>query len=296
MRERIETRPGQYIRAGWAIPQNPRGLVLIFPGLSEYIEKYYEVANDLLARNFAVACMDWRGQGLSWRYGDAGKRRHDSFDNDLIDAAAFAGAIPVPASMPRVILGHSMGGHAALRLMHSMRDAFRCAVLTAPMLGIKLPVPESFARNLARMAALFKKNDSYLPASGAWTSEHFEANILKLTSDPIRRDIQRYWMKQEGLRMGGLTFDWIKAAFESLDTLRDPKYLSKITTPCLMITAGSEAIVDNAATATAAKSMPNTEIMTIPGSLHEIMMEQDRYRMQFWTAFDGFIAKHLGVG
>ncbi len=42
-----------------------RGTVCIFPGRSEFIEKYFEVVGELRRRGFAVAIMDWRGQGGS---------------------------------------------------------------------------------------------------------------------------------------------------------------------------------------------------------------------------------------
>ena len=29
--------------------------------------------------------------------------------------------------------------------------------------------------------------------------------------------------------------------------------------------------------------------LVMPGSRHEILMEQDRYRAQFWAAFDAFV-------
>ena len=39
----------------------------MFPGRAEFIEKYFEVVRDARARGFAVAMLDWRGQGLSER-------------------------------------------------------------------------------------------------------------------------------------------------------------------------------------------------------------------------------------
>jgi alpha-beta hydrolase superfamily lysophospholipase len=49
--------------ARWAARGAPQGTVCVFTGRSEAIEKYFETIADLLARGFAVAAMDWRGQG-----------------------------------------------------------------------------------------------------------------------------------------------------------------------------------------------------------------------------------------
>ena len=43
------------------------GTVCVFGGRGEFIEKYFETVNELRNRGFAVATMDWRGQGHSSR-------------------------------------------------------------------------------------------------------------------------------------------------------------------------------------------------------------------------------------
>src|SRR5580700_11863366 len=64
----IKTPDGVNLRyARWQPPAGRRGTVCIFQGRSEWIEKYFEVVRDLHARGFAVATLDWRGQGLSER-------------------------------------------------------------------------------------------------------------------------------------------------------------------------------------------------------------------------------------
>ena len=47
--------------------EEPRGTVLLFPGRTEYIEKYGRTAQELAERGFATLAIDWRGQGLSDR-------------------------------------------------------------------------------------------------------------------------------------------------------------------------------------------------------------------------------------
>jgi len=47
--------------------QHVKGTVLLFPGRTEYIEKYGPAAADFLARGFATVVIDWRGQGLADR-------------------------------------------------------------------------------------------------------------------------------------------------------------------------------------------------------------------------------------
>ena len=64
----LKTRDGVGIRyARWRPPPGRKGTVCLFQGRAEFIEKYFETVRELRARGFAVATMDWRGQGGSER-------------------------------------------------------------------------------------------------------------------------------------------------------------------------------------------------------------------------------------
>src|SRR3569623_3223171 len=64
----ILARDGVELRfARRAPPAWRKGTVCVFTGRGECIEKYFETVRDLRARGFAVAMIDWRGQGHSAR-------------------------------------------------------------------------------------------------------------------------------------------------------------------------------------------------------------------------------------
>ena len=67
--EALTTRDGITLRtARWpSLSPHPKGTVCLFQGRSEFIEKYFELIRELRARGFAVATLDWRGQGGSDR-------------------------------------------------------------------------------------------------------------------------------------------------------------------------------------------------------------------------------------
>src|SRR4051794_941975 len=59
---------GARLRAALFAPEGrARGSIILSPGRTEPIEKYYEVVRDFLERGFVVLVHDWRGQGLSAR-------------------------------------------------------------------------------------------------------------------------------------------------------------------------------------------------------------------------------------
>jgi len=296
----ITPREGQTLRYGWVAPKNPKALCFIFPGLSEYCEKYFEVTRDLIARGFAVAVLDWRGQGLSWRHlPDHEKRHNDDFANDTEDGKVFIEAlikIPALKNLPRVLIGHSMGGHIAMRVMHDLTDVFKCAALTAPMFAINLPLHmESPARMTAEAACRMGWAEHYVFGGSKWSMSVFSNNLNLLTSDTERRAmLKQHMVDDPRLHMGGLTFGWVRAALISTRLTHDPKWLSGITTPTMIAVPEREMIVSNSATRTGARHMPNAELLEIKGSLHEVLMERDTFRNQFWAGFDGLVAKHLG--
>ena len=125
--------------ARWDATRMPRrGTVCLFGGRAEFIEKYFEVIADLRRRGFAVATMDWRGQGGSQRMLSNPRKGHVrgfwEYDRDLI---RFMKDIVLPDCPPPFIgLGHSMGGNILLRNATMPGLWFERIVLSAPMIAI----------------------------------------------------------------------------------------------------------------------------------------------------------------
>ena len=104
---------------------DPRGTVIVCPGRTEFIEKYFEVGRELQAMGFAVVILDWPGQGLSERLLDDTKKGHiDRFETFM--GALRNGLDTLAGRLPRpyVSLAHSMGGAIALAAL-TQRDGDR---------------------------------------------------------------------------------------------------------------------------------------------------------------------------
>jgi len=111
----------------WEPTRGPaRGTVCIVPGRGEFIEKYFETAADLRARGFAVATLDWRGQGLSDRpLSDPLKGHVRDFSEYDTDLQAFMQEVVLPDCPPPLFaIGHSMGGTILIRSAHQGRRWF----------------------------------------------------------------------------------------------------------------------------------------------------------------------------
>ena len=136
----LKTRDGVSLRfARWAPPPGRRGTVCLFQGRSEFIEKYFETVRDLRARGFAVATLDWRGQGMSDRaLRNPRKGYVRNFAEYQIDLDSFINQIVLPDCPPPIFaLAQSMGATILLRAAHAGGARwFDRMVLLAPMIGL----------------------------------------------------------------------------------------------------------------------------------------------------------------
>ena len=92
---------GVRIRIGHWVPADAAGTVLLFPGRTEYIEKYGRAARDFATRGFAMAAVDWRGQGLADRLAGDVLSGHVDFFGDYqrdVRAVMAAAEMEIPRS------------------------------------------------------------------------------------------------------------------------------------------------------------------------------------------------------
>lgn len=280
----------------WGATRGPRrGTVCIFQGRTEFIEKYFETVSDLRRRGFAVAIMDWRGQGGSDRLVDDPRKGHISdfseFDRDL---RQFMREIVLPdCPPPYVALGHSMGSHIVLRNIAGPGSWFERAVLVAPMIGLHSDVlrfPEALIRVYARIGAATGMSTSYVYGGTAASgySPDYEGNIL--TSDRERfsrnRQIERAAPK---LLLGSPTVGWLNAALRSMRMVGDQDYPSRVRVPALIFGAGLDRIVSTAAAEKFAAALKVGTYILMPDAQHEILQENNDIRARFWATFDAYL-------
>jgi lysophospholipase len=289
----IKTPDGINLRyARWAPPPGRKGTVCVFQGRSEFIEKYYETVRDLRARGFAVATLDWRGQGLSDRaLPDRRKGYIRDFYQYGIDLDAFMDQVVLPdCPAPIYALAHSMGGAIVTRACHDGRRWFDRVVLSAPMIGLPKTGLTSFARPILGVMRLLGRGTAYIPTGDGTPSgtENFIGNVL--TSDPVRYARNAAVLEAEPrLGLGAPTVTWLDAALRAMRLFASPHYAGSIRQPILMVAAGSDRVVSTSIIETFASNLLAGSHLILPGSRHEILQEQDQYRQQFWAAFDAFV-------
>jgi lysophospholipase len=289
----MTTSDNQRIRYGiwYSRNEKKRGSVILLNGRKEFMEKYAETIRELNQRGFNVYSLDWRGQGLSSRIlANRHKGFIKNYDSYINDLNLFVRKIVQPdAAIPLVVLAHSMGGHIALRFIHDHPEIADKIVLVSPMIDISTtPLPGWFVRLIAWIAIRAGLDHAYIIGSGDYTVEKFKGN--RLTSDPERfMDENQAITENPDLALGGVTYGWLSATFESIDILTDQEFAKKITTPILIASAGCDKVVSVNAQKTICSLLPNCRIAQISGARHEIFKETDAVRSIFWDEFDRFI-------
>ncbi|MGC9420697.1 MAG: alpha/beta fold hydrolase [Rhodovulum sp.] len=273
--------------------QGARATVLLFPGRTEYAEKYGRAAADLAARGFATVAVDWRGQGLADRLHDdpilGHVDRFDAYQRDVEAVTAAAAALGLPR--PFHLLAHSMGGCIGLRALHGGLDV-ASAVFTAPMWGIRMtPLMRPAAWMISAASRPLglggrvtpgRGGDAYVVASG------FDEN--ELTADP---EMFGYMRRQIAARpemaLGGPSLTWLHEA------LRETRALVRMAppaVPALTYLGSEERIVCPNAIRTLKGAWAAGTLREVAGARHEVMMEGAPTRARVFDETAEHFARH----
>lgn len=274
-------------------PDRPRGTVLLLQGRGDFIEKYYEVVADLVARGFAVVTFDWRGQGGSQRLlGDAALNHLARFEDCVQDLADVVDAEVLPRHKgPVVALAHSMGAAVLLHALARWPDLVDRAVLTAPMIAISRHLRPAGAELAARIGQAVGLGARPVPAPRRRPAVLPDGGIdALLTSDPDRAARPRLVAEAAPhLVVGRPTIGWVSEAFRACAALRGSDLRRAIATPLLAVAGEEDRVVSTPAACAFAGALANGTAVTLPGCAHDVMMERDAVRDVFWRAFDDFV-------
>lgn len=278
-----------------ATSETRKGTICLFTGRSEFIEKYLEVVADLRRRGFAVAIMDWRGQGGSVRMLQNKRKGHiKSFSEYEKDVQCFMREVVLPdCPPPYFALAHSMGANIILRMLTVQNSWFDRAVLVSPMLHLAdnvLPFSETITNYILEGFSLCGFGETFVPngTDKTWDEELFEGNII--TSDRTRYERSQLILETAPeLGLGSPTVAWLRSAIRSMKYLADPEFPGRVKVPLLIIAAGADSIVSTRCAEDFAVCLKVGSHLVIPGARHEILQERDELRLQFWAAFDAYI-------
>ncbi|GGE46943.1 alpha/beta hydrolase [Actibacterium pelagium] len=275
-------------------PEGTEGTIFLFPGRTEYVEKYGRAAQDFNARGFAVLSVDWRGQGLADRLLDDPMVGHvdhlTDYQKDVEVVLRAADNLALPK--PYYLLGHSMGGCIGLRALHEGLPV-AAASFSGPMWDIQFgPFARPFAQVFSSMATNFGKGHMYAPTTSG--------DVTYVLNDPfednnLTHDLQMWeYMTAQAtarpeLTLGGPSLRWLSTALLECSVLA-AKPAPKV--PAITFVGEAETIVSKQAIAIQMRKWRNGDLYLLPKCRHEVMMETSDLRTEFYDRTAQFFKDH----
>lgn len=252
-----------------------RGSVLLFPGRSEYLEKYAPVAARLTGEGLSVLGIDWRGQGASSRLLADPRPGHigdfADYQRDVAAMVQAAEALALPR--PWRLLAHSMGGCIGLRAL-TRGLPVETAAFSAPMWGIRIAslpprLGTGVAEGLASAAGRAGRGGRTVPGASSVLDIAFSRNLL--TGDVFQYTrFMREAVAWPELQLGPATWGWVGAAVAECRALTA---LPPPPVPALISVSGRDAIVLSSAIRARAAAWPRARLLELPEARHEGLFE-----------------------
>ena len=280
--------------AFWNLDSN-KGTIILQSGRTEFIEKYYEVVSEFIERGFAVAMMDWRGQGLSSRKASNKRIGHidkfETYDQDLVKVVneCFKSNCPEPF----VGFGHSMGGCLMTSYFISTESILSKCILCAPMVSVRA---NAVSRRIVSLLGIFEnfglgafpmQKPAWDDDSG-WQEESFLENALTTDEERFKRTF-KFLSQFPDLGIKGITVGWLKHALKRTNDFKSMDWSSAIKRPLLLLDATNDKLVNSSLNKELLGQSDLTTIVSLE-SQHEIMMEKDEIRKKAWEAIDQFLS------
>jgi len=278
------------IRAALWRHDGAKGTVLLFPGRTEFVEKYALTAGEFANRGYATVAVDWRGQGLADRLLDdpaiGHVHRFQDYQLDVAAVVAYANHLGLPK--PYFLVAHSMGGCIGLRALHDGLDVKACA-FSAPMWGVNL------APHLRAAAWGISAASKYVGLSSTLALGQSRENYLLRTTfaeNGLTNDaamfgyLKRQITEHPELGIAGPSLRWLN---ESLVEMRALSTRPSPDVPCLTYLGSDEQIVSKSRIRDRMAHWEGGTLVEIPTGRHEMLMDAPAMRNQL---FDG-IAAHF---
>ncbi|MDC1383653.1 alpha/beta hydrolase [Candidatus Puniceispirillum sp.] len=268
--------------------------IVIFPGFTEFCEKYSAEVLRFHERGFNVLIIDWPGQGQSGHFGSHPLAVHcDDFDHHIgaMDAVIEKAGLD---DHELILFGHSMGGHLALRYAAWRPCKVKAVILIAPMMAPPV-MPVWLVRAASHLLLSIGFARMHVPFYHVLSLDVLRKYRVEnpLTRDPKGYESQFFWFDDvPELRRSGPSIGWINAAYRScaLYTLNSD-WLAALEVPVLAFVAGDERIVFSAATDSSLPHIKNLTRVDFKWARHELMRELPEVNAEIWQNIDNFLER-----
>ncbi len=284
------------------VPQE-RGAVVIVNGRTENILKYQEVVADLVRQGYSAYVYDHRGQGFSERLlpAEPAKGHVRRFDDYVDDLQTFVDQVVRRSPHPHLLLlAHSMGGGIATRHLERFPGTFAAAALSSPMHQPNAKIIFSADSS----CDWFKWTGwAFSSAWAGFSPKPYAHEVFDMKTNIYTHSPERWGTVLDAenahpeVRLGGPTRGWADEACTASDDMIAAA--GQITTPVLVLQAGEDVAVTAAGQSRFCAALAQHgqvrceggKPQIVVGARHELLIEEDAYRVPAMTAILDFFAR-----
>lgn len=242
----------------WLPGGTPKAVVLLAHGYAEHAGRYAHVAKRLTDAGYAVYAIDHWGHGRS--DGTPGfVPRFSAFTDGM--AALLALVEANHAGLPRLLLGHSMGGLIATLFLIERQDAFAAAALSGPAIVPAAP-PSRFTVWISRFLSRVFPRLGVLALDANGVSRD-PAVVAAYLADPL------VYTGKIGARLGKEFMEAMAAAQAGAAKITLPILLQHGGADSLAAPEGSRYLFEHVAS-------QDKRLEIYPGLFHEIYNEPEQ--------------------
>ncbi|QIB65701.1 alpha/beta hydrolase [Kineobactrum salinum] len=243
----------------WPAAGDLQGVLLLAHGLGEHSGRYQQFAAFFAARGYAVVAPDHPGHGAS-----PGRRAYVSNFEDFLQPllqlrADIASWYPAADCF---LVGHSLGGLIAARLLLQAGDCFAGAVLSGAALAVAQP-PPVWLLWLNRLL------------SRVWPT----LGMMQLDPGQISRDpeVVAAYRADPLVHHGKVSARLVAELFAAMRMVSDRQ--QEITLPMLVLHGAADVMTAPAGSESFCSGAGNRSLRIYPGLFHEIFNEPERLQV-----------------
>lgn len=171
----------------WDEVEDPKAVVMISHGVSEYGVRYDSFARYLNDRGFIVFCDDHRAHGRTEPPEELGRHTGDVFSDTVRDEVYFYGRLKEEYGLPVFFLGHSYGSFIGQAFAQAGTDVRAIALLGSAHLGTEASAGKIVVAPLALLAGKWRPRMVNIVTDALFSFKGDSGRSQWLTRDSVNR-------------------------------------------------------------------------------------------------------------
>lgn len=290
----ITTDDGLTLRYYAAINPSAKAVVAVIHGMGEFFGKWHEPLYYLYNEGYSVYFLEQRGHGLSSREVlDESSVYVSDYSKYVEDYKKFYDTIICQnePNKTKLLIAHSMGGATGALYLERYKDDFSAAVLTSPMLKLKLGMPNWKIHLLKIMVLVRHLQKNLAPGQKTFSND---PNFENSSATCYERHMYQFNMRvsDSHYRMKSTTFGWAVASVNACNKLM--KHAGRVNVPFIICQAGNDALVEPGAHAEFISRAERGKLIKFPTAKHEIFNSGYDVLCKYYTEVFEFLSKECG--